>query len=231
MAAGRAVATNGAFRPAGRAAGVADHRIVVGRREIDRPRLADASRRVAQVAAEIGRPQRKHLLQAIGRPRGELAAALAMRGRIDDQRARLCVLDHFEMVAERRQRMQPRADDAQPLRRRSGAPRLGAVGAQERDRLALAQSDGCHCRLQATDHRQGAAIGEAAAIPGEGHAFRETRECPQHQRRAGGRLGNRGIHVVPPVRYRSAQGAGCTVIQWRAISSRVATQTLGLAPT
>ena len=66
--------------------------------------------------------------------------------------------------------MQPGRHQAEPLHRNAGAPGLGAVGAEQRHGLALAQAGRRHGGLHAPDQRQGRAIGQAAAVPGEGGA-------------------------------------------------------------
>ncbi len=58
-------------------------------------------------------------------------------GGIDDQHRRLGILDDLEVIGERAQRMQPGRDQSQAERGDAGAPRLGAVGAEERRGLAL----------------------------------------------------------------------------------------------
>ena len=78
------------------------------------------------------------------------------------------------------------------------------------------------CR--AADQRQRAEVGEAAAVPHEGPALGES---------APGRAGSCPCRSGPR-RWRHASDqpfAGWTFIQCRAISSRVATQTLGLEAT
>ena len=193
---GRAVAADGALGLAGRAAGVADDGVVVGIGEIDRRGRADFLRGAHDVAAEIRPAHGEHDPQPVGRLGGELAAPLRVRPWIDDERRGLGILDDVEMIAQRAQRMQPGRHQAEARRGHAGAPGLGAVGAQEGHGLALGEPGRRHRRLQAADQVEGGAIGEAAAVPRKGRAIRKAHQGAQDHGRAGGRLGDRLVHLV-----------------------------------
>jgi hypothetical protein len=208
---GRSVAADRALGLAGRAAGVIDGRVVVGMGEIDRHGRPDPVGGRHDVTAEIRATHGEHDGQPVGRLRGKLAAPLGMRPGVDDERARAGILDDVEMIGQRAQRMQPGRDQAEGRRGHAGAPGLGAVGAEERHRLALGEPRRHHRRLQAADQVQGRAIGEAAIVPHERLAIGKARQGAQDHGRAGGRFGDRGVHRVSstttlPLSWRSAHG-------------------------